>query len=372
MPTVKLDLGRYVTLRSRQDGTFRVLFEVPPRLRPSGWSPAIPLPIHGERTGDLTNADELARIKKDAGALYSRLQRERVGHVVAPARSLRVLVRAWQASEEWTTLRPASQQSYEAYIRNVLAWSEAAGDPDPTYITAPDVRAFLALFNDRPQTKKHTLKTLRIIMSRAVDLGWRADNPCAGIRVKVPTAKVMIWEKADVDAYVAAATAMGRASIAVMVLMLWEIGQRVTDARGFRAGAEYRDGVFRFAQSKTGAEVEIEVSPQLRALLDAQGSGQMFVFRDESTGKAYTAERLVRVFDAVRDRVVSSGGRALQMRWLRHSCVVQLARHNATVPEIAAITGHSLASVHTILTHYLPRDTTVARNAQRKRGLVNE
>ncbi len=97
MPIVKLDLGKFVTLRPRADGTYRVLFEVPPRLRASGWSATTPLPLHEPRTGDLSNADELARIKKDAKALYDKLLRDRRGVIKEPDRSLRVLIRAWQA-----------------------------------------------------------------------------------------------------------------------------------------------------------------------------------------------------------------------------------------------------------------------------------
>lgn len=62
--------------------------------------------------------------------------------------------------------------------------------------------------------------------------------------------------------------------------------------------------------------------------------------------------------------------RPLVLRQLRHSCVVQLARAGCTIAEIAAITGHSLGSVTTILSKYLPRDSTIARNAQMKRGII--
>lgn len=70
--------------------------------------------------------------------------------------------------------------------------------------------------------------------------------------------------------------------------------------------------------------------------------------------------------------VVKRGGRRLVLRQLRHSCIVQLARAGCTVPEIASITGHSIASVGRILSVYLPRDSTVARNAQMKRGIVRD
>jgi Fic family protein len=38
-------------------------------------------------------------------------------------------------------------------------------------------------------------------------------------------------------------------------------------------------------------------------------------------------------------------------------------RGSCTVPEIAAITGHSIQTVNQILEHYLPRDFEVASNA---------
>lgn len=71
-------------------------------------------------------------------------------------------------------------------------------------------------------------------------------------------------------------------------------------------------------------------------------------------------------------RVVAKGGPHRQLRVLRHSCVVQMARASCEVPEIASVTGHSLSSVTTILSHYLPRDSQVARNAQAKRGLIKK
>lgn len=68
---------------------------------------------------------------------------------------------------------------------------------------------------------------------------------------------------------------------------------------------------------------------------------------------------------------MANGARDLKLKWLRHSCVVQLARAGCTVPEIASITGHSISSVEQILQRYLPRDSRVAENAQRKRGLLD-
>lgn len=373
MPIVQLELGRYVTVRRRADGTARVLFEVPPRLRPSDWPATIPLPLDGPRRGDLDDAAEVARIQADARQLHLKLLAWRQGRKPEPKRSLKGLVRIWHASGDWKTLAATSQKHYEAYIRNILPWAEAAGEPDPTTLTKSDVEAFLSIFDDRPPTKKHTLKALGIIMGYAVSERWRTDNPCDKIKVKLAVSKARIWEQADVDAYIVAAESIGRRSIANMVRLEWAIGQRVTDLRKFRLGAEYdaAAGMFRFYQSKTDSYMTLPVGPDLKALLAEISEGHLFMFRDESTGKAYTAERCVKVFAQVREIAVANGAQHLKLKWLRHSCVVQLARHGAEVPEIASVTGHAPASVLRILSTYLPRDSEVAFNAMAKRGLVN-
>lgn len=83
-------------------------------------------------------------------------------------------------------------------------------------------------------------------------------------------------------------------------------------------------------------------------------------------------ERLSHVFADVRTRfVLPAGGRNLILRAIRHSCVVQLARHGAEVPEIVSVTGQSLSSANEILKVYMPRDSRVAFNAQAKRGPVS-
>ena len=73
-------LGRYVVLKARADGTHRVLFIVPPTLRPTGWPATIPLPLDGPYVGDLSDADEVGRIRTDAMKLYRDLTKGRGRH----------------------------------------------------------------------------------------------------------------------------------------------------------------------------------------------------------------------------------------------------------------------------------------------------
>lgn len=52
---------------------------------------------------------------------------------------------------------------------------------------------------------------------------------------------------------------------------------------------------------------------------------------------------------------------------LRHTAVTRLAESGATVPEIAAITGHSVKGVEIMLERYLVRTASMARTAFAKR-----
>ena len=384
MPTVTLSLGRYVVLKKRADGTSRAYFQVPARLRPSGWSPAIPLPRTAERRGTL-DAAEVAAIRSDAEALYGALMQAKTGDTVRPPeRSLSTLVDALQRSPEWAALSDKTRVGYETGFKKILAWSKSCGHPDPTALPRSAILQFLSSFDAgtepdgtarvaRHTAKKHTAAVLRLVLEQAINKGWRTDNPARGIRIKVPKTKATIWEQKDVDCYVKAARDTGVPSIALIILLEWEIGQRLTDVRAFRPGAEYdaERGVFSFRQSKTDEPVSIEVSMGLRAMLAEAGDGHLFLFRNERTGKAYTENRLSKTFAWVRVAAVKAGGRPLILKQLRHSCIVQLARAGCTVPEIAAITGHALTSVNSILSVYLPRDTAVARAAQVKRGIVS-
>jgi len=294
MPSVQQELGKYVSVRGpREDGTYRVLFEVPARLRPSGWPSTRPLPIEGRR-GDLQDADEVARIKRDAARLYAELMDERNGverGVDPNARTFDVLIRAWQGSQAWKDNKPITNRGYEDYLREVRAW-QTANNPDPTVIMAPDVEAFIGIYDDRPTTRYHVRKVLRMVMQQAVRLKWRSDNPVDEVKVAMPKTRVEVWEEADVEQYVWAAIAAGNPDLAAIILTEWEIGQRLTDVVLFRRGVDFlpAEGLFSFDQSKTAQPVTIPVSDRLRGVLaHIEQSDSLYLFHDATSARS-TAE----------------------------------------------------------------------------------
>lgn len=382
MPSVKLDLGRYVTLRRRVDGTYRVLMEVPARLRPSGWSPAIPLPVKTERPdgtylarkGDLSDELEIRAIREDAADLYRRLNRARIGSAPAaeaPKRDLPTLNRAWQLSQGFKAKKPRTQQGYAYHAGLIEDWSRASGHKPVAGLNHDVIERFLALYDDRPTTRRHVKIVLKMLLDHAIRLGWRTDNPAAHFKMKAPKSRLTLWEHRDVMAGAWACIMAGQAPLAALLLTEWEIGQRLTDTRSFRWKAEYQpeDGAFRFWQEKTQQYVTVPVSDALRGLLDCiYDKDSLFLFVDRTTGRPFTEQRLGHIWiDIRRDYDLNP---ALQVRALRHSCVVQLARAGVGIPGICSITGHTLKSAHQILETYLPKDNALAWEAQRKRGLI--
>ena len=109
------------------------------------------------------------------------------------------------------------------------------------------------------------------------------------------------------------------------------------------------------AGSRPAARAARSTRARTAAIALARGTRPAEIVIDESTGRAYNPHTYRHVFDAVRaiaaETMPAIAGKRDQD--LRDTAVTWLARAGATLPEIAAITGHSLASIHQIMQHYL-------------------
>lgn len=205
---------------------------------------------------------------------------------------------------------------------------------------------------------------------------WRLPgNPASKLRFKKPEGRIVIYTDAEIRALIAAADALPcgpedayrRASVGDAVMLGLFTGQRQADRLAL-VDAGLSDGRRMFRQQKTGAIVAIREMPQLAARLAAAkarvaalklklGLKELpaTIVVDETTGRPYVADTFRHVFDKVRLAAVpacpSIAGRRDQD--LRDTAVTWLARAGATLPEISAITGHSLASIHAVMKHYL-------------------
>ncbi|MEJ2457464.1 MAG: tyrosine-type recombinase/integrase, partial [Novosphingobium sp.] len=197
-------------------------------------------------------------------------------------------------------------------------------------------------------------------LSWAYDRGLAPINPCERPgRLYRAARPENVWSDADEKAFHAKAPAHLRLAL---TLALWT-GQRQGDLLRLKWAA-FDGKTIRLRQRKTRVSVAIPVGAPLKAALDAA----MARYKREGTplpptilaterGTAWTESGFRASW---RKACIKAGVSGVTFHDLRGTAVTRLAVAGATVPEIAAITGHSLKEVGTILdAHYMHRDFIV-------------
>lgn len=345
-----IKLPPYVTYRKKKNG-YRYYFQVPRHARPPSW-PSKPIRLN----------DDPAEMFRQAKDLYERMLAERGGrpkqaHVEG---TFPWLLAEYHRSPAYRNLAGSTQGLYDWCSKFILDWSAKAGHPHVKHVTRPAVIKFLRQFDGTPTKKKKIAVFLSVLLSLAMDYDCIASNPATNLNLAEPEPQVHIWTQAEVEQFAAKADELGHPHIGDAVLINYELGQRPGDILDMRAPEDYRDGHFIFKQNKTGEMLEIRASEQLQQRLKGR-AGLLVATR---AGTRYTRTGFQTVFNAVRSEAKLDH---CTFQQLRHTAVVGLARASCTVPEIAAITGHTIASVGAILKRYLPRDPEVAANAVKKR-----
>lgn len=199
----------------------------------------------------------------------------------------------------------------------------------------------------------------RADITRTVNRGIIARNPCErGGRIYRGSRADNIWTADDEAAFLKSAPVHLHLPL---LLALWT-GQRQGDL--LRLPWSAYDGIcIRLKQSKTGVRVSIPVGAPLKAALDsAVKHGPMIL--TSTDGRPWTSDGFRASW---RKACKNAGIVGVTFNDLRGTAVTRLAVQECTEAEIAAITGHSLRDVRSILdAHYLHRDQVLAENAIRK------
>lgn len=379
MPSLKLTLPAHVTARPRADGTFRVLFEVR-RGRPRDWPSTIPLPRSSRRTGDLTNADEVARIFADAEALTLELERARQPAAGPPPGSLPAVALAWKASDWWADLRPRTRNFYTKSLWPLEDWSASLGHPPLSSMALPRILAFLRLYADRPAQQSNLKRTLSALFSFAREAGMIAVHPFgAPVRVRRKVrgrqTPVGLWSASSVEAYGRAAVALGWAAGKRMIRLMWETSADASDVITWRRDQHFRDGpcpAIIFERGKTGQRGAIPISLELAA--DLRSCGQLYLVTNPD-GRPYAADdvtddnRRGRDFARVREAAVAAGADHLLLDHLRHSAATDAMESGASLEATSKLTLHR--DKKTLEQVYWQMTESQALAVQRARGIVS-
>ena len=242
--------------------------------------------------------------------------------------------------------------------------------------------------------------------------GQPIANPATQLDLETPPPRLRVGTDAEIRALVDASDRLEidgvrMSAIGDAVLAGLFSGQRKKDILEFIPG-RLSNARIELVQSKTGARVSIPMAPRLverlaagkarRAKADYRVVTPNIVV-NEGTGLAYNggtftdhfaqvrAAAVAGVVDEEATRIARELHAAEQRNSeppiiykiapcqsladftfpdLRDTAVTWYARAGSTVPEIASITGHSLASIYRILKHYLALDAELADNAVKK------
>lgn len=369
---------RHLTARTNADGSVRHYWQPSTTLRAGGFAV---VRLDDDRAIAVGEAEALNR-KADAW------RKNRGQTNAGPGKgTVSALIAAYQRSRFWTKLAPKTRLEYGKHLRTVETW---AGDVPVVAIRKP---ALEALYSAHLATGRHAManalmRTIQAVWKAGEALGYVDSdrNPARRMGLQQTAKAPTIWSREAVAAIVAAADAAGRHSIGTAVILNEWCGQRPAD---LLAAADHAivDGELRITQAKRGARVALPIGivPHLAARLEAERTRQSARGRigpcliiDEANGRPYSVDSFSRAIAESRERAAASAladGRAdlarelsrCTFRHLRHTAVTRLADAGVGEIGIAAITGHSLQAIKTILDHYLVRTAEQARNAFQRR-----
>jgi integrase len=290
--------------------------------------------------------------------------------IAAPEGRLLRLLQEYQRSQAFLGLRERTREDYVLQIKKIeikfgempikaLADRRARG-------VFKDWRDELALKS--PRQADYAWTVLAAVLAWAKDRGKITANPCErGGRVYHGTRVDKVWSIEDEEAFLKSASAHLHLPL---LLALWT-GQRQGDLLRLPWSA-YDGKVIRLRQSKSmrkggrrPVNVTIPVGAPLKEALDAAAR------RKRSTVILTTMEGTPWTSDGFRaswgKAIKKAGVIGVTFNDLRGTAVTRLALVGCTEAEIAAITGHSLRDVRSILdAHYLHRDPELARKAIHK------
>jgi len=271
------------------------------------------------------------------------------------------LIRAYFSSLKFEKKRPTTQREYK---RMATKLEREFGTMPMRALRSLKVRGvFLAyhesIGRDRPREADNRLSLLSAIFSYAASRGDIAENPIKSFeRLYDGNRSEKIWLENDIERFMAGASL----ELQQALILALHTGQRYGDLVRLR-WSDYDGEKIVLRQSKSARVVAITVSATLKRMLDGMVRRGPFILARADGRPWFTEKDDKALGKAWREHAKAAGIVDRHFNDLRGTAVTMLAEAGATVPEITAITGHTLKSANTILEKYLARTPALSRSA---------
>jgi integrase len=281
--------------------------------------------------------------------------------LATPSGTLQGVLDSYVASPKFLDLAPRTRRDYAKHVRKIEA--EYGDFPIAAFAERGARGEFLSwrdrLASDSRRQADYTYSVLALILSWAFDRGMVPANPCERPGRTYRSERIdNIWSPDDEASFLKFAPPhIGLA----FTLALWT-GQRQGDLLRLPWSAYDGDRI-RLRQGKTKAHVVIPIGAPLKRMLDGTKKSAVTILCT-SRNTAWTEGGFRASW---RTACKAAGVEGLTFHDLRGTAVTRLSIAGCTVPEIAAITGHKLKQVESILdAHYLSRDSALGVAAIQK------
>ena len=308
------------------------------------------------------------------------------------------LIEKYRKSRFYPTT-PSTARNYEWAIAKILAWTAIAGVPGAEPLASIGRRACNDFYEKLLATGKtsaagQTVRVLSVVLEQGVREEMIAVNPARRLGIVGGAARGVAFPRAAIRAFVQTADALGFEAIGTAIVANHWLGQRPVDIRKLPRN-RYRDGIFWIYQQKTGAYIPVPDNPRVAERVEAELARQADARVSATTlivdpdGRPYSQSLFSDHYLTVRETVAETHGSfpldyitvdpetgadrtsvaadALQFRDLRPTAVTELAIAGCELPQIAAISGHALSSVQSIVDRYLVRSGALAGAATDRR-----
>jgi integrase len=266
-----------------------------------------------------------------------------------------------------------SMKSNSQYVRRKIIerFCEAAdrdghkhGDKSAATLQREHVVKLMAARVAKPESANALRKALRAMMTHAVEIGVRADDPTRDVKALRPKSKMGFhcWTEAEIAQFEARHPIGSKARLALALGLYTGQARQDVVAMGPQ---HVQDEVLYWVRGKTerctGIELAIPIHPMLRRIIDATPSGHL-TFVVTEFEKPFAVAGFGNWF---RDQCDMANLHHCSFHGLRKAASVRLAEAGCTPHEIAAITGH--ASLKEIVRYTNTADRRrLARSAMEK------
>ena len=267
------------------------------------------------------------------------------------------LVRQYESDPRYLNFAASTQREYQ---RLAGALDKAFGTCPIEALTLERFKLIALGYRDEiaarsPREADARLVFLTGVLTWAVKRGHLETNVLKGYeRVYRVDRSEMIWGPEQIEAF----NAVASAELRLAMLLALYTAQRQGDLLKLPWSA-YDGTAITLRQGKTRQRLVIPCTVDLKEALDAAPRRSPLILTT-TKGRSWTK----RYFAAQWETAAKAAGIAdLHFHDLRGTAITNLADAGCTVPEIAAISGHALRSVETILQRYLARTKAQAESA---------